>query len=101
MRYQAWVGNAGEAGKSVTTGWPRSSFRSRPKVAASLPAQTQRTNALAERRALRALKAGFANVVRYNEALNALEIPPNGDDYNAILDLLSGAPYQPPHVKGR
>lgn len=40
------------------------------------------------------------NVFRYNAELNAMELAPNGDDYNAILNLLQGSPYQSPHVKG-
>jgi hypothetical protein len=43
----------------------------------------------------------FANVSQYNDELDRLGIAPNGDDYNAIIGLLGGQPYQPPHTKGR
>jgi hypothetical protein len=42
-----------------------------------------------------------ANVERYNRELNALEIAPNGDDYNTLLDLLYGADFHPPVATGR
>lgn len=42
-----------------------------------------------------------ANVERYNRELNALEIAPNGDDYNTLLDLLDGADFNPPVATGR
>lgn len=45
--------------------------------------------------------ATLANVARYDAALNAVEIAPNGDDYNAILKLLNGADYNAPHTEGR
>lgn len=33
-------------------------------------------------------------VREYNDELNRLEIPPNGDDYNAVLDILDGKPVE-------
>ncbi|TJW14407.1 MAG: hypothetical protein E5W82_10550 [Mesorhizobium sp.] len=45
--------------------------------------------------------ATLANVARYDAALDDAEISPNGDDYNAIMGLLHGAEYSPPHTKGR
>lgn len=41
------------------------------------------------------------NVLRYDQELNRMQIAPNGDDYNAILDMLGGAPYRQPHREGR
>lgn len=38
---------------------------------------------------------------RYDKALNEMEIPPNGDDYNAILDMMEGHDYREPHRTGR
>jgi hypothetical protein len=38
---------------------------------------------------------------RYDDALSALEIPPNGDDYNAIMALLNGGAYEAPTAGGR
>ncbi len=49
----------------------------------------------------RMLNDRIANVLRYDRELNKLEIPPNGDDYSAVLGLLNGADYRAPHVKGR
>lgn len=43
----------------------------------------------------------FPDVERYDAALNALEIPPNGDDYNALFELLQGGRYQEPTPSGR
>jgi hypothetical protein len=43
----------------------------------------------------------LANCVRYNEAMNEHRLPPNGDDYNALLEMLAGYPYRTPHVDGR
>lgn len=43
----------------------------------------------------------FKNVKRYVDALNRLEIAPNGDDFNAVLDMLEGAAYRDPHEGGR
>ncbi|WP_378952124.1 hypothetical protein [Mesorhizobium sp. ANAO-SY3R2] len=44
---------------------------------------------------------GIANASRYDAELNRLQLAPNGDDYNAIMEMLGGAPYRTPHVKGR
>ncbi|HIV77296.1 MAG TPA: hypothetical protein H9899_07210 [Candidatus Sphingomonas excrementigallinarum] len=44
---------------------------------------------------------GIANVDRYSAELDALELPPNGDDFNAVIALLGGAPYHPPRKEGR
>jgi hypothetical protein len=41
------------------------------------------------------------NVQRYMDALDALEIPPNGDDANALHALALGGPYTAPHKGGR
>lgn len=43
----------------------------------------------------------IANTKRYDAEMNRLELAPNGDDYNAILEMLGGAPYRTPHMKGR
>ena len=43
----------------------------------------------------------FPDVERYDEALNALDIPPNGDDYNALFALLQGGNYEAPTSSGR
>lgn len=37
----------------------------------------------------------------YNRTLNQLEISPNGDDYNNLLDILAGGRGIMPHIKGR
>lgn len=42
-----------------------------------------------------------ANCARYMDALDDLEIPPNGDDCNALYALALGGDYQPPHKGGR
>jgi len=42
-----------------------------------------------------------SRVRQYNAALNRLEIPPNGDDYNALLDLVAGGPLVLPKEGGR
>jgi len=34
--------------------------------------------------------------LRYNNALNAMEFSPNCDDFNAVIDMLNGAPYRAP-----
>lgn len=47
------------------------------------------------------MAAAVANVFRYDAALNAQEIAPNGDDYNALIELIAGAAYRRPHVRGR
>lgn len=47
-----------------------------------------------------ALKAAEA-VERYDQALNELELAPNGDDYNNVLSFLRGQAYKPPHTKNR
>lgn len=41
------------------------------------------------------------NVGNYELALDALELPPNGDDYNAVMAMMKGGPYTPPHTEGR
>lgn len=41
------------------------------------------------------------NVAKYDAELNRLEIPPNGDDYNEIMRLLSGGAYEAPKPTGR
>lgn len=38
---------------------------------------------------------------RYSDALDELGLPPNGDDFNALLDFLEGRPYHEPHEDGR
>lgn len=43
----------------------------------------------------------FPDLDRYDAALNELEIPPNGDDYNAIFELLQGRSYVAPTTAGR
>lgn len=43
----------------------------------------------------------IANADRYEAAMNELELPANGDDFNAIMEMLRGAPYRPPHTEGR
>lgn len=40
-------------------------------------------------------------VARYNNRLNELEIAPNGDDYNNLLDLLAGGEYRDPSKVSR
>ena len=45
--------------------------------------------------------AVFPDVERYDTALNTLEIPPNGDDYNALFELLQGGRYEEPTPSGR
>ncbi|PZR35790.1 hypothetical protein [Caulobacter segnis] len=40
-------------------------------------------------------------VSRYNAALNEQEIAPNGDDYNALLEMLEGGAYRAPVAEGR
>lgn len=67
--------------------------------------EASRENALAEL-ANMALAADrwntrLALVDRYNAALNEQEIAPNGDDYNALLDLLAGGEYRAPIPGGR
>lgn len=44
---------------------------------------------------------GIARADRYDQALNAMQLPPNGDDYNAIIEMMNGAPYREPHKEGR
>lgn len=41
------------------------------------------------------------NVGEYDRQLNALELTPNGDDYNNIMEMMNGADFRPPHTKGR
>lgn len=41
------------------------------------------------------------NCRRYNADMDRLELAPNGDDYNALMDLLAGHRYRPPHKGGR
>lgn len=41
------------------------------------------------------------NCRRYDERMDELELAPNGDDYNALRDMLSGGPYRSPHKDGR
>ena len=38
---------------------------------------------------------------RYSKALDDAELPPNGDDFNALLDFLSGVAYHAPSRQGR
>ncbi len=47
------------------------------------------------------LKQRVENAKRYMDALNDLEIPPNGDDCNTLYDMIMGQPYRPPHERGR
>jgi len=49
----------------------------------------------------RMLNDRIANVSQYDGALNQLNIPPNGDDYNAVIEMLRGAPYRAPRETGR
>jgi hypothetical protein len=49
----------------------------------------------------RELNDKMANVSRYDGELNRLEIAPNGDDYNAVIAMLRGAPYRAPRTGGR
>lgn len=51
--------------------------------------------------ALDDINVRIANCHRYSDALNALEIAPNGDDFNRLFDLLAGAEYADPHSTGR
>lgn len=41
------------------------------------------------------------NLRRYDAALNELELPPNGDDYNNLWDMIEGGQYRAPHEDGR
>lgn len=41
------------------------------------------------------------NVKAYNDALNRLEIAPNGDDYNELLAIIAGADFDMPKLGGR
>lgn len=40
-------------------------------------------------------------VARYDAELNRLELSPNGDDYNNLIDILNGHDWRPPHTEGR
>lgn len=46
-------------------------------------------------------ESALLNVARYADALDELEIAPNGDDFNALYKLSQGHPYRRPHVDGR
>lgn len=41
------------------------------------------------------------DVARYDQCLDAMEVPPNGDDYNAVLKILRGSPFVAPTGKNR
>lgn len=41
------------------------------------------------------------NAKAYNDALNRLEIAPNGDDYNELLAIIAGADFDMPKPEGR
>lgn len=44
----------------------------------------------------------LSNLSRYNMVLtDLLEIPPNGDDYNALVSMAEGSDYIAPHTEGR
>lgn len=47
------------------------------------------------------MKQRLTAVVAYDVELNRLELPPNGDDYNAIRGFLLGQPFELPKVEGR
>lgn len=43
----------------------------------------------------------IANCERYSTELDVLELAPNGDDFNALMQFLAGAKYTPPTKAGR
>lgn len=53
---------------------------------------------LAERRQI---NERLAHALRYDAELNRLEIAPNGDDYNALTEMLAGGRFRAPHTEGR
>lgn len=55
----------------------------------------------AERSAADVLFERVKACARYAEELNRLELPPNGDDFNVLLDLLAGKPYRAPSARWR
>lgn len=55
-------------------------------------------DAVAERRLI---NERIARAYDYDKALNRLELSPNGDDYNALIEIIGDGKVRLPTAKGR